>query len=324
MANAALILCVLFFFAFVVGLFKPQMLLGSRNPKRRKLFLRFLFPSLILFLITGFLTNEENDRDWENPEGVTRLVLSNKDLTAMPERLKEFEILEELSLRNNQITELDEGILKSLPSLKLLNLENNPIEELPLWLADLVLERLELDGTRISVIPEELRQAIESIDYDNTPLALAEKETYEAMKDSLSGYPETESFGDFAFRKLIGKDYGYDKQFKKGTLYYTKGVPEDKIDSLGQFLMDNGYFTDDREISMQLKYNDQTGVKAYELRAVYSGGDEPLEDELYPIFELLSMMISQQVFDGMSVHFILTDDQFEESKYVFKSDSNQL
>ncbi len=324
MSTAAIVISFFLFIAFLVGLVKPSVLLG-KGAGRGKAFLVFFLPSVILFFVGGYLTNEEYDEAWANPEGVTRLVLSKKGFTKLPDRLSEFQQLEELILKNNNISELDEDILKSMPNLKKLDLENNPISELPEWMAELGLESLELDGTNITTIPEGIRQAIKDIDYDKTPLALEEKVTYEALKDSLQdqGYPQTESFGDFAVRKLMGKDYGYDKQFKKGTLYYTKGVPDDKIDSLGQFLVNNGYFTDEREVSMQLKYNDRTGVNAYELRAVYAGGDEPLEEDLHAIFELLTLMISKEVFEDMPVHFHLTDDEFKESLYVFRSDGKE-
>lgn len=318
MAIAALLLTVAFFIAFIIGLIKPSIVLGKSDPKRSKLFLRFLLPSMVLFGITGYLTNKEYDANWKNPEGVTRLVLTDKDFNELPDRLKEFQDLEDLSLKNNQIQFLDEEILKSIPNLKSINLENNPISELPLWLKDLGLETLDLGGTQIVEIPGEIRNAITNINYEDTPLALTENKELEILKDSVSGYPETESLGDFAVRKLLGKEYGYEKQFKQGTLYYTKGVAEAKVDSLGSFLIRNGYFTDDKEVSMQIRYNEQTGIKAYELRAVY-GPEEPLEAELYPIFDLLALMVSEGVFDGMPTHFHLTDNEFNKTKYIFKS-----
>lgn len=318
MATAALLLTFAFFVAFIIGIFKPSVIIRSGEATRSKIMLYTLLPSMLFFGLTGYLANMDNQADWENPEGVTRLVLSQEKLDSLPVRLKEFQDLEDLVLRNNNISELDEEILKSIPNLKSINLENNPIAELPLWLKDLGLVTLDIDGTQVAEIPAELKESIPNINYENTPLALAENIVNKAMRDSLPDYPETESLGDFAVRKLLGKEYGYEKQFKQGTLYYTKGVAEEKVGSLGAFLIKNGYFTDDKEVSMQITYNDQLDIKAYELRAVY-GPEEPLEAELYPVFDLLALMVSEGVFDGMSTHFHLTDNEFNKTKYLFKS-----
>ena len=323
MATISIVLSFFLFLAFLVGLVQPSVLLGKKNPKRSKIFLFFFLPSIVLFLVAGQLTSEEYEEAWENPQGVTRLVLSKKGFDELPERLREFKDLEELILKNNNISELDEDILKAMPNLKKLNLENNPIQELPEWMEELGLERLELDGTQVERISDELRNSIAKIEYDETPLGMKEAAEYESKKDSLMVAPRTESFGDFAMRKLRGKEYGYERTFKKGVLFYTDGVPPEKIDSLGAFLMEHGYFSDERNVAMQLKYNDRKGFNAYELRAVYGGGDEPLDDELQGIFQLLALMISKEVFDEMPVHFHLTDDRFKESLYVFRSDGKQ-
>ena len=323
MATVAIVLSFFLFLAFLVGLVQPSVLLGKKNPKRSKIFLFFFLPSIVLFLVAGQLTSDEYEQAWENPAGVTRLVLSKKGFDELPERLREFKDVEELVLKNNNITDLDEEILKSMPKLKKLNLENNPLKELPSWMSELQLDRLLLDGTQLETLSDEMRNSITKIEYADTPLGIKEEAEYESKKDSLATAPRTESFGDFAMRKLRGKEYGYERTFKKGVLFYTDGVPPEKIDSLGAFLIQHGYFSDERTVAMQLKYNDRKGFNAYELRAVYVGGDEPLDEELQDVFQLIAKMISKEVFDEIPVHFHLTDDHFKESLYVFRSDGKQ-
>lgn len=317
MVSGIILIAFILFIVFVVGMVKPTAVLPGGMASRGKVFLIYFGSGMVLFFVAGFLGNEENDHNWENPEGVTKLAIDRMDFDAMPERLLEFEGLEELSIQENNIEVLDQKLLQALPTLHTLNISDNPIKEIPAWLAETSIQTLTLDGTQVEDLSIEILNAIPNISYENTPLAKREAEQREIAK--ANGEPSSESLSDYALRQLMGKDYGYEKQFKQGTLYYTKGVDEVKIDSLGAFLVENGYFIEDREISMQLTYKD-VGVNAYELRAVYSGdANEELPQDYQEIFTSLAFMISHQVFDGKPVHFHLTDDEFDESLFVLKS-----
>ncbi|UXX81274.1 leucine-rich repeat domain-containing protein [Reichenbachiella carrageenanivorans] len=301
---------------------KPSVVLPGRQAKRGKVFLVYFGSAFVLFLVAGFLGNKENNYKWENPEGVTKLNIDRMKFDAMPERLLEFEGLEELSLSENNIEVLDQKLIQAMPALHTLNLSGNPIKEIPDWLAETSIQTLVLDDTQVENLSIDILHTIPNLSYENTPLAKREAELREVAK--ANGEPSSESLSDYALRQLMGKDYGYEKQFKKGTLYYTKGVDETKVDSLGDFMIENGYFIDEREISMQLTYKD-VGVNAYELRAVYSGdANEELPQEYHDIFTQLAYMVSHQVFEGKPVHFHLTDEEFEESLFVLKSTDYSL
>lgn len=80
-----------------------------------------------------------------------------------------------------------------------------------------------------------------------------------------------------------------------------------------------GLFSDEKEVSMQITYNDKPEVEAYELRCVMAKGVE-FNDELKNYFKLHAVLISTQIFDKKPTHIIFTDDRFDETKMTFKSD----
>ena len=273
--------------------------------------LQFLLPSFVALFLGTYLTLKGEDEKWDNPEGTTSINLRGKGFKELPEKLKDFKDLERLVLANCKIETLDKDVLMAMPKLHTLDLSNNPIKEIPVWFAELKLKTLDVDETKIDSIPEVVKQAIADISYKDTPLEekelLAQKE--QEKKDEKEGKPKGESFGQFAMRKLIGKEYGFKKEFKKGELYYTKVVPEDKVEKLGQYLEKQGFFNDEKEVSMQITYNDNKDVEAYELRAVYSGGDK-LEKSIEEVFKFHATLISSSIFDNHPVHFHLTNDKF--------------
>lgn len=314
MAIFLFLISIILFFTFLISLIKPTLIL--KNGTRLKSFLFFLLPSIVVIVIATKLNTSNIQNNWENPEGVENLRLTSKKLENLPEKLKEFKDLKSLNISKNNLQTLDKEILTSLPNLKKINLSDNPISELPEWLADLNLEKLNLNGTNIKEIPSDITNKIKKISFDNTPLAKIQKEQ-ENQEEQKHTEKQGETFSQFAIRKMLGKEYGYSKNFKKGELYYTKSVTNEEVDSLGNYLLQQGYFNDEKTISMQITYNDKKDIQAYELRAIYSGTDEPVKN-VQDLFTIQAIFISNKVFAGKAFHFHLTDNEFK-SLYVYKS-----
>src|SRR2546421_7095270 len=62
--------------------------------------------------------------------------------------------------------------------------------------------------------------------------------------------------------------YGKELKFKKGQLFYTSKVTKDEADKLGNYLVKEGFFTDMKEITVQLNKSGST----YEFRMVVLKG----------------------------------------------------
>lgn len=313
MENVLLIISLVLFMAFVVGMFKPSSVIRIGKPSRGKVFLFFFVPTFICFLFVGMLGNQKTADALENPDGVEELRLTSRNYEEVPDLLKDFKDLKVLSLRNNNITSLNKTILE-MPLLEELDLSSNPITEIPEWLIKLDhLKKINLDKTSIDTIPAFLGRSVE-ISYSDTPY---ETKELAQKKDQEKGM-EDEGLGEFAIRKLLGNEHGYKKKFKKGELYYIKPVTEAQVDSLGAYLTTTGFFNDDRKVSMQITYNSKAEKPVYELRAIT---EENLEDEIIDSFKLQAMFISMKVFEGEPLHFHLCDDQFNTHTILSSQDS---
>ncbi len=314
MENILLVVSLVLFIAFIIGMFKPSAVVKTNNPGRGKVFLFFFLPSFICFVIVGVLGNKKTEEALQNPEGVEKLSLISKGYDKVPELLTDFKDLKVLSLRNNEISSLDKTLL-AMPLLEELDLSSNPIEEIPEWLTELKnLKKLVLDDTKIDTIPATVFSLVDRLSYDNTPFEdrqqAAKKIAEQADKNMDEESDEDsgdESLGDFAIRKLLGNEHGYKRSFKKGDLYYIKPVTKVQADSLGNFLVESGFFNDDKKVSMQITYNSKADKPVYELRAITA---KEMDDEIKNAFKLQALFISLRVFDGQPVDFHLCDDQF--------------
>lgn len=313
MENILLVISLVLFIAFIIGMFKPSAVVKTDNPGRGKVFLFFFLPSFICFVIVGVLGNKRTEDALQHPEGVEELSLISKGYDKVPELLTDFKDLKVLSLRNNDISSLDKTLL-AMPLLEELDLSSNPIEEIPEWITQLTnLKKLVLDNTKIDTIPATVSSLVDRLSYDNTPFGdrqqkakeIAEQGNQEAEEPEVD--TEDESLGDFAMRKLLGNDHGYKRSFKKGDLYYIKPVTKVQADSLGNFLVQSGFFNDDKKVSMQITYNSKADKPVYELRAITA---KEMDDEIKNAFKLQALFISLRVFDGQPVDFHLCDDQF--------------
>lgn len=313
MENVLLIISLVLFMAFIVGMFKPSTVIRVGKPSRGKVFLFFFIPTFICFVFVGMLGSQKTTEALENPEGVEELRLTSRNYDKVPELLKDFKDLKVLSLRNNNITSLNKTILE-MPLLEELDLSSNPLIEIPEWLADLGhLKKINLNKTSIDTIPALLDKSIE-ITYSDTPYERKEL----ARKTDQEADMESEGLGEFAIRKLLGNEHGYKKKFKKGELYYIKPVTEAQVDSLGAYLTTTGFFNDDRKVSMQITYNSKSEKPVYELRAIT---EENLEEGIIESFKLQAMFISLKVFEGEPLHFHLCDDQFNTHTILSSQDS---
>ncbi|MEQ6120891.1 leucine-rich repeat domain-containing protein [Reichenbachiella sp. MALMAid0571] len=321
MENILLVVSLVLFIAFIIGMFKPSAVIKTGSPGRGKVLLFFFLPSFICFVTVGVLGNKKTEEALKNPEGVEELSLISKGYDKVPELLKDFKDLKKLSLRSNKIKNIDKTIL-AMPLLEELDLSSNPIEEIPDWITGLTnLKKLVLDKTKIDTIPPAVSSMVENISYNNTPFEErqlnAGKMAEKASEEESEGDIEGESFGDFAIRKLMGNEHGYKRSFKKGDLYYIKPVTKAQADSLGNFLVEAGFFNDDNKVSMQIIYNSAAEKPVYELRAITA---KEMDEEIKNAFKLQALFISLRVFDGQPVDFHLCDDQFNTHTILSSAD----
>ncbi len=90
--------------------------------------------------------------------GETRLDLSDRGITELPEEIGQLTRLTELNLNGNQLRELPEEI-GQLTSLKELHLRGNQLTKLPKEVGQLTsLTRLDLDGNQLTELPKEIWQ----------------------------------------------------------------------------------------------------------------------------------------------------------------------
>lgn len=318
MENTLLISAALLFFAFIIGLVKPSVIIRKGKASRGKIFSFLFLPAFVLFLIVGVIGNRKTAEALENPGGVEKLRLNSKGYEDIPVFLKDFKDLKSLSLKNNDISTFNKTLL-SMPLLEELDLSMNPINTIPDWVTELTnLEKLDLDKTNIDSIPQALLSSGLDISYIGTPLyvKMNEQKNEEASQKKESDSGE-ESLGDFAIRKLLGNEHGYKKSFKKGDLYYIKPVTDVQADSLGAFLTETGFFNDDQNVSMQITFNSKIEKPTYELRAIT---DKEINEDIKSAFKLQALLISLRVFEGEPLDFHLCDDQFNTHTILSSSD----
>ncbi|MFT7036358.1 MAG: hypothetical protein ACJA2S_004887 [Cyclobacteriaceae bacterium] len=325
MENILLISATLLFFAFLIGLVKPSVIIRNGKVSRGKIFLFVWLPSFVLFAITGVIGNRKTAEALEKSDGVeelrlinpmgivcdsikliflikptptptkegnlilqtskfiiykTRRVNSSKGYKEIPVFLKDFKDLKSLSLRNNDITTIGKTLL-SMSLLKELDLSNNPINFIPNWITELThLKKIDLDKTNIDLILQILLSSGVNILYISNPLnaKLNEQKAIDEKEDS-----GDESLGDFVIRKLLGNEHGYKNSFTKGDLYYIKPITDIQADSLGAFLIEDGFLNDDKNVSMQITFNPKLEKPAYELRAIT---DKEIGEDIQNVFKL--------------------------------------
>ena len=149
----------------------------------------------------------------------------------------------------------------------------------------------------------EFFEKIKSLSYNDTPYIQKEEVKATKLTASQKNRPKegseskedsTESFGDFAWRKLSGKEHGDVIEFGNNEVFYIKPVKKEEAQKLGDFLTEMEFFSDENEASVQLLHNNINAN--YEVRFVIN--EDLLTDEVIAAFELYRIMIQRGVLDG--------------------------
>lgn len=263
---------------FVLGLISPKKFASfGGGPHRGKAFV-YLGVAFVLLIVLGSMADNILEKQIaETPEEIYELELAEKELTAFPDYLPTLINLEDLNLEFNQITEINAGI-KDLDNLTHVKLSHNPITVLPTWLLEMEgLENLnlfntEIDSSSLPVIEKLVAKGV-YVDYDETHITgkdLEQKAYEEATKDytddkeAVESDDHTESFWDFAKRRLLSDDDTQRRIYGKGEIYYYDDIEQAVIDSLGVTLTDLGLFGEEKEASVKLEWEDD----AYLLKVV--------------------------------------------------------
>jgi len=100
-------------------------------------------------------------------------------------------------------------------------------------------------------------------------------------------------------------------KFKKGELTITERVRKEEAERVGNFLVNDGFFSDDRVVSVQLDKKDSR----YEMRFVVGA---QAADNLLALaqFGICGQQISSEIFAGSPVDVLLTDSEWNPIKRV--------
>ena len=341
---------IILFFLFVLAFISPKRFLPGESPKRRGAILLYLLPSFVLFIAFGSIYESKADSYLKDPtttyinlnsEGLKELPkgyevftqLTDLDLSAnkfdhIPEVVLGYTQLETLDLTENQVSVLPEG-LGRLTQLKTLALAENPIETLPEWLGSLTnLEKVTLSRTNITSLPAAWQARVAdsslTIDYYGTPLYYAEhpeempaeEPLAEATDDpkpesgDLKGDEHTESFGEYAWRNLLGKDYGQRRKYGEGEIYYDQPATAADADSLGFFLIDMEFFTEDRESTIQLVCNKERTRYGVLMVTVYDDADE-VEEDIKSACRFYALLFAAKMGEDIAVDWHICDDRLD-------------
>ncbi len=99
--------------------------------------------------------------------------------------------------------------------------------------------------------------------------------------------------------------------FKKGELYFTKTVTKDEAQKLGEFLVKEGFFSEDATVSVQLNKEGET--YQFRMATMESARDKP---ETIEIMKAAAQEMSADVFDGKKVVVHLCDEYFTTLKII--------
>jgi len=309
---------ILFFLSIVLGLvmvltliIPGKILAFTSSTSRVKALLYFGVPALLAFILSMVLGASRLELALEDPENTIELSLSRKNLKQLPPELSKLVNLQKLDLSRNAFTEVPEE-LKELSQLTSLDLSDNPIETLPEWLSALSnLKEMNLSNTKIEQIPDALRNI--AISYENTPLWDANQPKTTPVSDDIKqiestktgDVDHTESVTDYAFRQLIGSDYGFKRKFKKGEVYYDDPVTKEQADQIGNFFVGLDYFNDRNEVTVLLVKTKQV----YVLKMVVDASQ--LTDEVVDSFRQIRTFIKSDFYqeDKFHLHLIDTDQK---------------
>jgi hypothetical protein len=107
-----------------------------------------------------------------------------------------------------------------------------------------------------------------------------------------------------------GKGWGTLIKFDAGELYYTSTIEAREAYKLGEYLVDSGFFDENRK-TVQINKTDET----YEFRMIVKKGIEQ-DPDFIDIFKDFSRELSYYVFDEASVDMHLCDEYFNTLRVV--------
>lgn len=108
------------------------------------------------------------------------------------------------------------------------------------------------------------------------------------------------------------QNYGKRLEFKGSELYYTSSVSIDEAKRLGNYLVSNGFFTDNNK-GGTVQLNKEGGT--YEFRMVIKKGLEN-DQEFIQTTKQIAAVLSNDVFGGKEVDIHLCDDQLKTIRVV--------
>ena len=308
MGPLLFLLAVLLLFTTLVSLFVPRKaLFFIPKPSRAKVLLYYGIPAIVLLIVGLIMTPSRLAEALENPMQARTLSLSGKRLSVMPEEVLQLKVLEELDLSNNRLGEVPEGI-RSLTTLVSLDLSENPLSELPLWLSEMPnLKTIVLYQTAIDSVPAafsainvEYQKRSEEVDEEEL---MAGNQTTDESDDK-----RTESFGEYAKRRLLGNDFGHKRKFKKGEVYYDHPVTKETADKVGELLLIFGFFNDERATTVILAQAEE--AKPVRMKMVID--ESKLNDEVLDAFLMIKTMVKETAFPDDELDLILVDSDLDE------------
>ncbi|MEL7146321.1 MAG: leucine-rich repeat domain-containing protein [Bacteroidota bacterium] len=316
MGPILFLLAVLFILFTLVSLIVPRKaLFFVPEPSRGKVLLYYGLPAVILLIIGTALTPSTLESALENPAETRKLSLSGRRLSTLPDEVKKLVVLEELDLSNNQLETVPE-VIRSLDALVKIDLSENPISELPAWLSEMPnLQTVLLYETGIDTVSEQFasldirykkaKQPNRSDEVETSDDLLADQQTIEDQEED-----HTESFGEFALRRLLGNDFGHKRKFKKGEVYYDHPITKEAADQVGELMVTFGFFNDERAATVLLEQEDEE--EPVILKMVVD--ETKLDEEVYELFKLIKTMVQSTAFPDDDMNLILVDSDLDELK----------
>lgn len=112
--------------------------------------------------------------------------------------------------------------------------------------------------------------------------------------------------------------YGKKKEFGSIEVYYKKGVSNEEVDKLGNYLKDNGWNDGETKTVQLVKSGD-----IYQVRVVVKKGIDQ-DPEYISLFKVVANELSYEVFNGKTVEIHLCDENLKTLKVVEMQSYGQL
>jgi hypothetical protein len=106
-------------------------------------------------------------------------------------------------------------------------------------------------------------------------------------------------------------NYGTRLEYKKGELYYTENAKKEDAEKLGSYLLERGFFYDDKRTSGQLDAKGDTVLFRFVIMDGFA--DKP---EMIDLWKRTAADMSKQVFNNKPVNIHFCDKYFKTEKVV--------